>query len=600
MTIKSNFQKVYTTTITRAVGPTTQTGVRGTLPVLVPSDANSIWVASNGSDAAAGTQAAPKLTLNGANTALGGALTNIQVFKNGGTGIITVTSSFTLAGTLQCNQGEIGYIQSSNSTIRVITLAAGRSVNGLMFEETIIFTNNTTSACTFANCGFDTGLVTTFNNTTATPNISFTYSYIRTLGDFYVGNDDTLTGVSFTNCLVVFPSQTTGMLLLNEDVTTGNTSAPTFTRCAILGGVAYGVQQSTTIGVTVTFASCALFPRALIQIAGVTGAISITTNYCRNGWVLLVEESTVSTPSSTTHTNTNEAAIGLPPLFVDQQGAIDGDPAGGRLQVTGKSTPNGSGRYFIDSPLIDAGLAGVDVAPWDESTVLVSATYGDTFTLAEEFEPSAMELVVEPINPTITTDTLGNIHPYHDTLRRKFQFTWADNAVIAPDLIRQFVKMLGSKGTKQWYPLDETGDLWDGTGTAIGTFVPSTSTANATLEPFLLTPMLIERNWQGWIIEVTAASVVYEYYIESNSDDTFSMINKQGFTEPAAGNHTFAIRKMTVANEQAPIIFSQKMFTRFLLGGKWRETEEPETTNNYAYVMPSLTLIEVEDDEESV
>jgi hypothetical protein len=84
MQFELDYQKTYTETLTRVVGATERTGVRGTLPQPAPDNTNSIWLTADslyGSDANPGTQASPKLTLNGAIAALGGAATTVHIFR---------------------------------------------------------------------------------------------------------------------------------------------------------------------------------------------------------------------------------------------------------------------------------------------------------------------------------------------------------------------------------------------------------------------------------------------------------------------------------------------------------------------------------------
>src|SRR3990172_3004581 len=114
MVIQSGYTETYTTTLTRAVGATTRTGVRGTFPQPAPSDANSIWLAPNGNDANAGTQAAPKLTITAAIAALTVGKPTVHIFRNGFVGdLLFDETDLTLpdSRSIQAEDSEIAYIK---------------------------------------------------------------------------------------------------------------------------------------------------------------------------------------------------------------------------------------------------------------------------------------------------------------------------------------------------------------------------------------------------------------------------------------------------------------------------------------------------------
>src|SRR3990172_2345320 len=135
MQFEHGFQENYTTTVTRWVGPTTEVGVRGTLPQPSPDDTNAIWLAKNGSDASAGTQAGPKLTLAGAIAALTATKKTIHIFRNGYVGDLLFTQSSTqtlpASRNIQVEEGEIGILKNTFAGTH-LELFGQNSLNGLI------------------------------------------------------------------------------------------------------------------------------------------------------------------------------------------------------------------------------------------------------------------------------------------------------------------------------------------------------------------------------------------------------------------------------------------------------------------------------------
>ena len=130
MTFEHNFTETFTTTVTRAVGPTTLTGARGTLPEPTPTDANAIFLAPNGDDGDAGTEAAPKLTVAGAVAALTPGKPTVHIFRNGFVGDLefTLTASLSVptSRNIQVEEGERAKITAG---IRIITVGGGSKYN---------------------------------------------------------------------------------------------------------------------------------------------------------------------------------------------------------------------------------------------------------------------------------------------------------------------------------------------------------------------------------------------------------------------------------------------------------------------------------------
>jgi hypothetical protein len=631
VTINSKYEREYTTTVTRAVGPTTLTGARGTLPQPTPTDLNSVYLAPNGSDAGAdgaagtGIAAAPVLTPAKAIAVMAAqpSRNTMVIIRNGYVGELLFSFSSTVAlatgDNIQVEDGEYAVFEGLSL---VLTMAANSNVNGLWVDSNTGGVNmSMADGCSFANSmltGYRRqtfGQIEAFNATASTD-----YSVYGSIAGR--ANATTRT-ISITNCVLrnykrgVFTAVSdvaitastisTGTMVFNIDRTyIYNSSQEDPSYVFRLNGS----SSSTASTFTLNFDNCVLI--AGTRLGTATGGSNATLNAtvafnnCQEnaGSVISDDASPLVITLNDTVTSVGAINTTLPRMLVDESGYLNTgtytveSASLLRLQIEGKATPSGTGRYLISSPLAGAGLAGVDVNPWDESTVLTSAAYAQSYTFA--YPPRSFTMTSEPVNPVTIYDTLGNAHNYNDGLRRRLAFTWGDTQAIPPDDLRKFNDMLGDRGTVQIYPLPTgvDGNLWTGDDTLEdGALVASGATA--TFTPTSPSPQMIDRNWAGWWLEVVDGSTSYVYYIASNTNTVLNLVDKDGIGFPASATYDFAIRFILATFVQNPVAFVQSQdYTQFLHGGRWRETSLTMGSNAYAYTGETIEFYEAEDNEE--
>lgn len=561
-----DYSEVYTSTVTRAVGATTLAGtVRDTLPQPAPTDLNTIFVAPNGDDGDAGTEAAPKLTLNGANAALGGALTTIQIIRNGYVGdlVIHTTGNMTLAGHLQTELGEIGYLSGSNTTI--ITIAAARNINGIAFLDAvepasarqIRFSVTTTSAFSVTASTFQygksSGAASYLFSQTVASNISFNYCafWIQAVssspGSVINGENLTLAGVSFNNCLGVL-GQTTGNVIprlssmaFNYHAST-NLGRPTFSRCAVFGGCFYEFDNlGGSTDVTLTIDNCAAITLAYASNTQSTGAVTITANTSYTASQEIAFTSSSFALGIASLINNSPVATGLPPLFTGQAALQTRfDPSDARLQIAGKTTPDGTGIYFITSPLRAAGLAGVDVNPWDETISGPVRTYNKQMTL--HTYPQALQVPDELTGAVEVANLNGGSERDYDGVQQKWMLNWDKDSCPTQIVVKQLKALQRDRGTQKWYLGDLAGDFGFSDIASSGT-VASIDSTRFTVT--LITPAvdLVENNWANkWMVFDMGSAPAEEFWIESNDNaDELILVDKLGNGIPANGDYDITV-----------------------------------------------------------
>jgi hypothetical protein len=640
MCFEYDYQRNYTTTITRAVGPTTLVGARGTLPQPAPDDTNAIWLAPNGNDANPGTQASPKLTLAGANAALTAGKPTIHIFRNGFVGDLVFSQSLgnTLAASrnIQAEEGEIGIIEYT--TGGSLGLNSNCKLNGLEIRNTeshslgvgnpygALVETVTHSNITISNCKIitkTTGRAIFITPTTA--NSLFEYTHFAGNGALIVAN--TTITVTINNCIFQryanYPNLTLPLMEIQNSTTDQHTL--NITRSIFEGAVggtnpvidiAYLGRDAVNSVLTVTVGNSTSIAPGLIY--NFDGCVFINTNYT----LAILDNSTPAAPfvtaeynycldlsnngilaqwnNSATATNANfvfnnlfAISPGTPPLYTDFAGASTSKNTDlFRLQTLGKSTPDGTGRYFINSPLIDAydtGSGLEDVNPWDESTSFVDATFGQT--LEVDWPPSSANIPTQPQNPISMLDVRGNLHQDYDAYKRLFQFTYGDATHISNLLLRRLTHMLQDKGSKRWYPIGIGANVYTSGGA--GTLPATFSNADSSVTPEA-SDVMVDNHWRGFWMTIGAG----EFYIESNDNEKIYLADKKGDGFPSDGPIQFSIQFMLLQNEPTEIVIKQQNFTQFMKGGSL--ANDDTEVRNYDYTLEGFTMKEVEDFEENL
>jgi len=626
------YQQTYTTGAA-AIGPTTLTGARGTLPQPTPTDLNAVWLAPNGNNANAGTQAAPKLTLQdsggtGAVNTLGGAKTTIQIFRNGYVGemVFTVTAgSISLTtNNLQVEEGETAIIRNLDvSTDRNITVSTGK-INGL-YADGLQFIS--TNVGTIDNCYGYSGTVSgTVGGCYLAPSAAITATANRCAGYLQYQPSVTGTTANFNNCIAL---RTVGAAITNyvASVVSAALASLTlnFNRCifwnTLSGQTTHVLNIATTgnIGLAVTFTSCFINGASyLIEKTGTSiTTLTLTQNYCVNKTTAesITSGGTLTVSSSTI---TNALSPATPPLFIDSAAFLADQIAslyGLSLQAVGKATFNGEGKFFINSPLIDAGLAGVDIGPFTEATSAFPPEYTEETDI--EWPAAGYTQTNRMINPINIDDVRGNRHTGYDAIHRVYEFTFGGGGKYASNEdMRKLIFLLMDNGSMEFYergydpgdpdqsnlfrdPNTDAVDSTTGIFTEISLISGSSGEVEVVFDSGLDDPYLIPGNWRGfWIfIQEANGGDGGDFWIERNDADTFYIINKRDYSWPPPGVITFSINFILVTPEKADLQAVQEYFTNFRKGGGQREQGDFTTT---AFELSGYTIRfhEVEDDEE--
>lgn len=644
MCFQYDYQRQYTTTITRAVGPTTLVGARGTLPQPAPDDTNAVWLAPNGSDAGAngaagtGTQSAPVLTLAKAIavTTAQASRPTIHIFRNGYVGdlifVETVDSVLPASRNVQSAEGEIGIIEYQNASRFILN--SGCRLNGIEVRNT---PTSGTSITVMGHGGASVSDVRISNcrikSQSTVFSISFTpittdsvFEYTHFLGNGNEINFPNSASVDINNCIfqrfsnafdfifpAIFTSQTINThafdisrtLFIGYQGGVNPVLAVTANGQNVANSVMYVLLSFATTsapGVVINFRGCA-FLDTDYSVGIIDGAVPadpfVSINYfysydlASNGIYALWNNNPASTNANFTLTNTSPIDPQLPAMFVDFQGGVtDKDVQLFRLQALGKSAPDGAGRYFIDSPLIDAydtGSGLEDVNPWDETTTFVSDSFGQT--LIVDWPPASVVISNQVRNPVSLTDVKGNLHIDHDAFRRSFQFQYGDNIHLSNLLFRKLDHMLQDKGVKKFYPLGEGANLYTDGGAVT---LPATfSSVDNSIEP-TASDVMAPNWWRGFWVTMGAN----EYYIESNDSEKIYLADKLGLGFPSDGIHDFSIQYTLVQNEPTDFLTKQQNFTEFRKGGAWGNDDT--TIRPYDFTIDGFTVKEVEDYEENL
>jgi hypothetical protein len=653
MQLEHNYLRTYTETFTRTVGATTRTGKRGTLPFPSPNplDGNPanpgvIWLATNGSDANSGlTQALSKKTLNGAIAALTATRSTVHISRNSATGELRFpeTVASTLSGfNIQSEEGEIGIIDYSGVADGAgrLTISAGTSVlNGVSFYDearvnSALTVSSNSAVLTIENCTLENGGIlhnasgvgTVYDyspnllfGTTTVPTTTPIIRYSMFIGQRAIKCDANcpLTLDNNINLYKVkrptLSSATAGLILAGRTATYSNTIA--ITEC-LFSSYYDGQDDNTALadGEIVNTPPILLLGQAVGSVSSPGPTITITNSYFHNsnsiiwhndydgnfdyatitvdyshlsGNVIIKSKQTI--PSTITATITNQIEGDTPPLFHNEIDAIGGDIESFRLQRVGQTTPDGSGRFFLDSPLIAAGLSSVDVNPFDESVALNTEGFNDTINI--DWPSISMTIENMYTNPSNLRDVNGNLHRDYDTERRKFIFDYTDQTHLSNLQLKELRYLLADRGSKRFYPLGIGGNLFYELGSSQGVF---SSTDNSFAPNDAASTNMVVDWWRGFWINIAGE----QFYIESNDETKMYLVDKLSLGFPTNGSHSFTVDSILINIEANTYAMKQTNFTQFSKGGFLRE--DTTDVRNYDYTISQITFEEVEDIEENI
>lgn len=592
MQFHSDFKKSFTTTITRAVGPTTVSGARPLTDAVGPY----VHMAANGSDTRTGANPTDSPGGTGPVATIAKAL--LQMIALGRTTILIVRDGFvgdmsfdidaniiwSSGEGIQVELGEIAEIKTTTTNYDV-ELSEAAFLNGIHFSLNHYNFNideSVGSGPQIVNCYFEGN--TAFTGTTEAIvklEVYYTYMKMQRIMDLEI-----TTGTQFDNC--IFVGLTSQDFLLELFPANGQTVV--FTRCLFANartvintsGKLFEVDRATFDFRGCDFIDC---DHALESFTGTYFGLSF--DYCHGafsgGFTLI----TSSNPDIEI-TVTNQIDNSLPSLFQSVDEGINGDPEGFRLQAKGKATPDGSGRYFINSPLIDAYIPpDEDVNPWDEFTVLANEIFNDITKII--WDPKSFKIPHKLINRTQIFDRRGNPHSDYDAMRKAPNFTF--NSYTSNENIWNMAKLMMDKGTIKFYPLKPGQTVF--TNSFQGVFDGTDK-----FTPIGGLNLMIQHHWSGWWINFDSK----DYYILANDKNTFTLVDKllNGF--PAAGTFNFSIEYFLVQPDMNLVDAVQEFFTDFELGGTWMEKITETSSEALAFEYNGLTakFHEVEDREENV
>jgi len=628
-------QTTYNTTVTRAVGPTTETGIRGTLPQTAPDDVNSIWVSLNGNDGNLGTEGSPKRTIINALASTTGSKNTVHIFRDGFTGelVFNETGAVNIITTrnIQVEQGETAKI--TVTTPNTFTFGGGGGgawsggINGIIFEgnePAALFGNDSGSTGTIENCTFINNNTTTINahvfDLFGSPSLFYNTKYCVFVGFRIFENLAPTTSDTIENNIFIGlnPSfSTSGLSPQNRmSYVIENQTATNGINIAIKRNIFYGfdalingntAHTSDANATDFNFDSCTM--QNITHVAIVEQPTSGTEYYNYNfdycqlanaGVGFVIEDNTTAGAVDVTLDETNAIDPDLNPMFTNLSGALTPDyPADGfRLQAEGKDAGNGQ-PYLIDSPLIDAGLSSVDISPWDESTTLTSEAFNSLLTI--KWPPSLLNISNEFVNSSSISDILGNPHSDYDSIRKAFNFTFGGgNHYANNDDLRRLINIMADNGSLRFYPFAKGSTIFvdpeTGNPDAVnGTF----DSSDNTLAPNIVggVPM-VKNNWRGFWIIINDGGTDKHFYIESNTLSKFTLVDKLGETFPTSGLYDFTIEYILVKSTLENIAIAQQFFTNFLKGGAFREQGQ---TRSLAHEMKGhqVSFIETSEHEDN-
>ena len=585
----------YMTTVTRVVGVTTEIGKRGGLPEPAPNDVDCIWLALNGNDANPGTQALPKLTFSAAIAAV---ITHkvVHIFRNGYVGelIFNISTIDTLLSGkhIQVEEGE-------TATLLYATGAQTRTmgnniINGLTIKCSLLIANDQlyifgTSWLSLENCNLiSNGTPIRWNTTQAGATLRLKYTFAQ----FHNIQIAIHLNCQILNSIVVRGESTVGGA--DGIVLQYNASTPVAQTITIMRSIFYGFDVAIRFfdntrltsgdAHTAHLRSSVFFQcnYALLFGEASAGTAYHKLDYNYSYLSVLISDYQIGTSGGSASIEIGQddtLAVTLPRLYVDEAAGIDGDPAGFRLQMQGKTAPGG-GRYLISSPFVGDGAGGEDVAPWDETTTGPTLAWADLTTIV--WSPANLQISATPINPVETTDIRGSYHNTFDGIRRQFAFQF--ESYCNNENARKLIKVMNDRGSVKLYPVGRINSLFTD---AISGYFDATDDSFA---PASGLGYMIPYNWSGFWIELNGS----DYYIESNDSTKLYLIDKLGAGWPTAGTYNFAVRYILVQPRRDPIVMNQANFTAFTQGGAWREKADTQGAA-FEYADFAITFLETED-----
>ena len=391
-----DFQKVFTTTKLLGVGTTTNAYSRGNMPEPLPDNLNSIWVAPNGSNSNAGTEALPVLTVANALTKMGGAKLTCHIFRNGYVGDLvfdeTVTLAFLSTYNLQVEEGEIATIILDNK----LTLAGENYINGIRFEiestatSGIMLQDNSSGTnieiafCDFIGAGSGTNFAPigmSFGNVTANAKVIVRNNYVYCFtGLSFVASSCEI----YNNLFISNRGTYTGTIESLNSITINN-NALNINRITNNYFVGFEFALSWFLwnnpiapGHTTNFQSNMFLDNDYLFNSNLSTGHNNTVNLDHNlelsaNFINLTTTATLPTTFIINITNAIDKDTVL--MMVNESDFLSNSTVeSSELQFEGKQTPDDSGKYFLDSPLI--GIGQIDIGsliytisgkPWDAS-----------------------------------------------------------------------------------------------------------------------------------------------------------------------------------------------------------------------------------------
>jgi hypothetical protein len=586
MQFEGGFQRTYSTTVTRAVGPTTLVGAREPLPQPTPTDANAIWLAKNGNDANAGTMALPKVTVAGAIAALTAGKPTVHIFRNGYVGDLlfnngTTTIILPVSRWLQVELGEIATIQAPTTTVATLHLMGFCQINGIRIES-----NSTGIACfgslnRIENCDVNS---TTTNVAFAVINLTNDTIFRRNIVSGMVSLLTTsapIASLTFVGSIfrgITNPLNPNSLPSWFQMSTISNNATITINNCIVFGCSSLVYRLPSTSSYLFHFTSCHIFAVDTLLADDLVLAPAFTAEfrYSLRGYVnnyrIIASGAAAVYPSSYTLLITNDIPQGTSPVYTDQRAGSEGDPEGLRLQWKGKATSLG-GRYFLDSPLIGAGLGGVDVNPWVENTIFTGTSFAPPVPVI--WPPSGYKPVVaKPQNPIEQRDVRGGPHGSFDRILREWELSWGDGSNYANNMdLWRWIQLLNDTGAKRWYPrgigqsifTDPIGTILGTSGSLVGNIFTPTIPSGVPMVPF--------HHVGDWIMLVVGGFDRH-FLISANDSVTFTLERKffdAGGALPPNGPYVFRMEYVLVKFAIQDLAAAQEYFTAFLKGGAWGE-----------------------------
>jgi hypothetical protein len=500
-----------------AIGPTTSLTLR-TLDNPSPNDTNAIWLAPNGSDAAAGTQAAPVLTLETAIDKLqAGAptVTTIHIFRNGYVGDLEFTATddhynadkIPINSIIQVELGEIAYITFSSSGQWDFQNAG--KLNGLEIEI-----SNTVAVGEYAIIGVSE---IKWFRIFGTENVSIDRFMNLELGTGGSGNvfckQSIIDGSNGTTQapINVFEASSTPDILIENSIIISTAIA-----CMTIGSIApnsvlvehctmKGVNRGLDLAIPNITAKNNIFD-------GIPNPISKTTSGTTVFQYNLVSRANYSLQLESGETTTDNNNIsGIIPLFFDSANKDF------RLMDQRRTAPNSNELFsFTSAAVYNTDLVQTpsddskDLGPYDVSYSLTTDTW-EEFEVENEFWNAQVNIDHVFVNYQPFEDIRGNHRRSFDGIRRRIAFKMVGNNFTGTEDSYKLRDLLRSEGSKRWYPIGNDGMFTDPSGTVT---VNSDGDFETTLS---VITNLIPNSFEGFVCEVSSGASTYYLRIKEHS-----------------------------------------------------------------------------------